>query len=383
MNTLTNLIPDLYAALHVVSREITGFLPAITLNPGVERAAVGQTVRIPYAPAAAAEDITPGTNPPDTGDQVFGNMNFTMTKSRAVPFRWTGEEVKGLANNGPGQLTLKQQQIAQAFRTLINEMEADIAANYFYASRAYGTAGTNPFATNINGLAEARKILVDNGCPETDVHLVMDTTAGVGMRTLTNLYKVNEAGDSGLLRQGILTNLFGIDIRESAQVVRHTAGTGAGTYQLNGAHALNATTLNLDTGAGTILAGDVITIANGTPADTNKYVVNTALAAGSLTLGALGPGLLSSHVDNDVVTLGAAYRANMLFHRSAIIGAIRPPALPEEGDSAADRMLITDPRTGITFEIAMYLQYRRVRFEISATWGFKTINPRHVAILLG
>lgn len=379
MNTLTNLVPDIYAALHVVSREIVGFLPAITLNPGVERAAVGQTVRIPYAPAAAAEDVTPGTTPPNTGDQTMGNVPFTITKARAVPFRWVGEEVKGLSH-GPGVLTLKQQQIAQAFRTLINEMEADVAANYVYSSRAYGTAGTAPFGSTIADLAQARKILVDNGAPQNDLHLVMDTNAGVNMRSLTNLYKANEAGDTSLLRQGILTNLYGVDIRESAQVKYHTKGTGA-AYQLNGVHALNAETINVDTGANTLLAGDIITIGNGTPADSNKYVANSTLAGGSFTIA--GPGLLSSHIDNDAITIGNSYRANLLFHRSAIIGAIRPPALPEEGDMAADRMLITDPHTGMTFEIAMYLEYRRVRYEVSAAWGFKTINARHVATLLG
>lgn len=378
-NTLTRLAPDLYAVVDIVSRELTGLIPAVTMDPSSARAAKDQDVVIPISPSSTAEDLTPGTTPPDTGDQTFTNTTIRISKSRGVPFRWTGDEQRSV-NSGPGYAGLRTSQVAQALRTLVNEVEADLAGEYVRASRAFGTAGTTPFGSTIKDLAELRKILVDNGCPDSDLQFVMDTTAGVNFRGLANLYKANEAGDDSLLRQGVLTNLYGFNVRESAQVKLHTKGTGA-SWQLNGAHALNATTINVDTGSGTVVAGDIITIANGTPADSNKYVVNTALSAGVLAIGA--PGLLSSHVDNDAVTVGNSYRANMGFHRSAILLATRAPALPEEDDMADDRMTIVDPRTGIAFEFAMYRQYRRVRYEVGLAWGVKCIKPNHVALMLG
>ena len=69
-NTLTGLIPSMYNALDVVSRELTGMIPAVTLDATYTRAAVGQQVVSPVTPAAAATDITPNVTPPNGGDQL-------------------------------------------------------------------------------------------------------------------------------------------------------------------------------------------------------------------------------------------------------------------------------------------------------------------------
>jgi hypothetical protein len=374
-NTLTSLVPDLYEALDIVSRELVGFIPAVSLDASPARAALNQNVRVFQTPAVAAEDVTPGQLPPDDGDQNIGNTPITITKSRMAPFRWTGEEQKGV-NSGPGYANIRADQIAQAMRTLVNEMELGLGGLVYSTSRATGTAGTTPFATALGDTAQARKILSDNGAPLSDMQCVIDTTAGANMRTLTQLTKANEAGTVALRAQGTLLQLHGFDVRESAGVNIHAAGTGAG-YLVNGALAKGATTITVDTGTGTVLAGDIVTFAG----DTNKYVVATALSGGSFTINA--PGLRNAIADNAAITVGAGYTGNMAFSRSAIVLATRAPALPEEGDMAEDRMLVTDPRSGITFEVSMYKQYRRIRYEVAAAWGFANIKPQHTALLLG
>jgi hypothetical protein len=146
---------------------------------------------------------------------------------------------------------------------------------------------------------------------------------------------------------------------------------------LNGAHAKGATTINVQTGTGTVVAGDVVTF-NG---DTRKYVVTSPLSAGSFTIAA--PGLQQALLTGAAVTVGAAYTGNAAFSRNAFVLATRLPALPEEGDMADDRTTIVDERSGLAFEVAMYKQYRRVRYEIAIAWGKQNIKPEHSAILLG
>ena len=49
-NTLTNLIPSAYAALDVVSRELTGLIPAVTIDARSSMAAQNQTIYVPIVP---------------------------------------------------------------------------------------------------------------------------------------------------------------------------------------------------------------------------------------------------------------------------------------------------------------------------------------------
>ena len=377
-NTLTNLVPDLYESLDTVSRELVGFIPAVTLDSGAERAAVGQNVRSHVTPASTAADITPAQNAPDTGDQVIANKSITISKSRGVPVRWNGEEQKGV-NSGSGYNNILRDQFTQAMRTLTNEMESDLASLYSSASRAYGTAGTTPFASTLADTAQVRKILSDNGAPLSDLQLVMNTTAGANMRTLTQLTKANEAADSSLLRQGVLLDVHGMQIRESAQVADHTKGTGTSYTSSTAGFAVGETDIAIITGSGTVLAGDVITFAG----DTNKYVVTTGVAApGTITIAE--PGLKQAIAASAVaMTIGNDFSPNVAFSKSSIVLATRAPERPSEGDMAEDVIMITDPRSGISFEVSLYKEYRQVHYEIAAAWGFQNFKPEHSAILLG
>ena len=380
-NVLTDLAADIYTAVDVVAREQVGFIPAVTINANAsDRVAVGGVVRSCFTRPATAVDTTASMTIPEGTDQTVDNKTATIDKSKAVQIPWTGEDIRSV-RNGAGFETIYGSQIAQAMRTLANLAEVDLAtAAYQNASRAAGTAGTTPFATNHNSVNDVRQILVDNGVPSGDAQLslVMNTLAGTNFRNLGNLYKVNEAGSDVLLRQGVLQDISGISMRESAGVVTHTKGTGAG-YLINGAGGVvGAETLTIDTGTGTILAGDIVTFAADT---TNKYVNNTALAANDIILGE--PGLINAIANNNALTVGNTYTGNVAFHRSAIELIVRPPAVPDGGDAAVDSMIVQDPRSGLLFEIRVYKGYKKVMFEVALAWGVKAWMPKYIATLMG
>lgn len=380
-NTLTGLIPDMYEALDQVSRELTGFIPAVSRNSGVERAALNQQVLVPVTTAASSADNTPGVTAPNTGDTTVDNVAVSITKSKHVPVRWNGEETRGLQNAGTFS-TIQADRFYQAMRTLVNEIEADLWGEaYKNASRAYGAAGTTPFATaaDMTDFAGVLRILEENGAPTNDLQMVLGHAAIGNLRgKQSGLFKVNEAGSSDMLRNGMTDRIMGMAIRHSHQIGLHTKGTGA-NYVTDGSTAVGASDVALITGTGTVLAGDVVTFA----ADSaNKYIVNTGVAApGTISLGK--PGARVVIPTANALTVGNSYTPNVAFARSAIVLATRAPALPEGGDSADDVMMITDPRTGLSFEVAVYRQFLQTVYHVRLAWGYRAIKSEHISLLMG
>lgn len=381
-NTFTNLIPVLYEALDIVSRELVGFIPSVTMDNQTNRAAVGQTVRSPVAPEATTGSIVAAMNPPEDGGQTIGNVDLTISKAHYSPIAWSGEEELSLAS-GIGRRAIQTQQVAQSLRKLCNEIEADLAGLYKYGSRAIIPNDTSFFKTDLADAAYARKILVDNGAPISELKMVISTSAAVGLRKqATILTPMAEA--QNMLTQGVLINAAGFQIRESGQIVTATKGTASGATVNSSAYAVGDTVLTLATaGSGYISAGDIITIAS----DPNYYVVlsgdTNVTDGGTITLAAPGLRKAITASASPAITVLATGDRSMAFARSAIVLGTRLPALPAEGDKAIDRTTITDPATGLSFEVACYPGYRMVRYEVGIAWGVAAVKPEHIAILAG
>ncbi|WP_272685671.1 P22 phage major capsid protein family protein [Providencia sp. PROV130] len=375
-NTLTGLIPTIYTALDTVSREQVGLIPAVSRNAKADAAAKGQTVTAPVAPIATTVDITPGANAPNDGDQSIGNVEVKITKSKMAPVKWNGEEQLALGPAGTYN-TILADQFTQAFRALSNEVDADLAALYYASSRAVGEAGKAPFgvAGDLSDAAMARQVMSDNGAPTTDLQMVLGSSAIANLRGKQSvLFKVNESGTDALLREGIIGRLEGFNIHESANVKKHaSAATG---YLVNGEKEEGDIIIAVDTGTGAFKAGDIVTFAG----DAHQYVIAVATAS-TITLAA--PGLRQDLADDTAITVLGTYTANMAFDRGAFLLAARTPAMPEGGDTADDVMNVTDPKSGITFQVALYRQYRQVRYEVGLSWGVAPVKTEHSCIILG
>jgi len=379
-NTLTGLLPTIYEALDTVSRELVGFVPAVIKNSSAERAALGQVIGWPVVSAGVGGDFTPAAYGPDPTGLTATSPTVTLDKSKNYPFFLTGEEGLGLRSSGSEE-TLIKNEFAQAFRWLVNQIEADLFAKaYKAASRAYGTAGTLPFATanDFSDVAQLLKILKDNGAPTGNLHLVLSTAAGAKIRgTQALLLRVNESGSSDLLRKGVIGDLEGFMIHESAAVQKVTKGTGT-LYVISGSTAVGVNTIALVTGSGTVLPGDVATFAVDA---VNKYVINAGVAApGTIQIGQ--PGAQVVIPTANAMTIGADYTPLVGFDGSALFLATRAPAMPARGDAAIDVITVIDPVSGLAFDIGEYLQYGRIAYDVRIVWGCAAVKSAHIATLL-
>ncbi len=386
-NTLTGLIPTLYEALDTVSREMVGFIPAVTRNTSSARAALNETILVPITTGQVANDNIAGVSAPNTGDQTVTSIAMTIGKSKHVPIRWGGEEQRGMGNAGTYNGVLLNQ-FTQGFRTLTNLIEVDLFnAAIINASRAYGVAGTAPFGVpgNLSDVAMVRKILSDNGTSTSELQYVGSTSAFANLRGVQSvLFKVNESGSSDLLRNGVLGRLEGFDLHESVAVTMQAKGTGASYTTTNAGFAAGSTQIALIAGTGTVNPGDVITFSG----DANQYVVQLGIAApGTITIGA--PGLVQAIPSlATAVTVGASRTPNVAFARSAIQLITRAPQMPVGPDGVAmdmadDVVQVTDPVSGITFDIAVYRQFMQMVYHVRVAWGAAAIKPEHTVLSLG
>ena len=381
-NTITSVIAEMFnQGLVGVPREKIGALNAVSLSAEATQASTFDTVSVPVSPAMAATPVTPSQTFTVGADRDIGKRSLTLDVFEEVTWNQTAEEERALENSGNAQ-DIMMQSIAQGIRTLANKVEASIINKaYVQATRAFGTAGTAPFATDLKQLAAIVGILDENGVGG-DRHAVLSTQAKVNMLGLTQLSNANQAGSDALLRQGAMADLFDVMIHNSAQVPVHVKGTATGALvNASGGLAVGATNIPFDgatAGATGIKAGDVITFA----ADSdNKYVVVTGVDAASGTLVIQGPGLRKAIPDNNAITVGNDYSPNLVLSKSAVVAAIRPGLQPV--GALAEQSVVTDPVSGISALLLRVPGNALSSYYLRIVYGSFAPNPYAIATLLG
>jgi hypothetical protein len=367
-----------------VKRLNHGFLGAGYSDPKLDAASVYDTVKVPVTQVSKPSDTSPSMVMADPGRLAPTMIPVVMGYSKHVTFAVPHELAKAMLSAGVGA-EIKDNPIAAAVEEVnadINSYFADIVAAR--AAWAVGTAGTIAFTTDaMTTLADALYYINANGGGAGDLQAVIGLREDAKLNATSNLYKVNEAGSSDVLLTGTVGTLMRFNLRPSAYVAIPASG-GATGATLNGtAHALGSTTLTLAaTGAGAILAGDVITIAG----DTTQYVVASGLASvatgGTISLHSPGLRVAVGGVAAAITVKPTAARS-AAFPRSALVTSIRPIATVDGmPDSSLFRTALQVPGVG-AYTLAYYPGVDMGVWRVGAVAGAQVIRPEQVVHILG
>ncbi len=370
-NTLTSVVDKLLAQMLDVFRTNSVMPRLVHRDLQPLAAQKGSQISVPLPPTLAANDVTAAATPPSTQDTTTSEVIVTMSNWREVSFQLSDKEQVEVMDGAPPRIALA------AAATLIDAIDASIlTAMDVGAGAGYGTAGTTPFAT-LALTTQPFRLLTDHRVAREGRHCVFNAAAEANLLGLEPFTNVQFAGDVSAIVQGTFNGntRLGAKWWVDQNVATHAIGTSNSAYQLVGAHAVGATSLTVDTGSGTILAGDVITLAG----DTNKYVVGTALTGGVVVINA--PGLKVAAADNTVVSTVAAHVANFAFHQDCVAFVSRPFAL--SASNAVVSQMAVDPISGLALRLEVSREHKRDRWSIDALWGTKVLRPEGVIKVLG
>lgn len=362
--------------MNTVARELSGGIMAVTRDSSAKPAGIGQKIEFPIVPDAGLRDVKPSTVSPNVNGEEIKSRVLEITKSKAGDIVWTGNEQESLGDEM--YQSILQDQITERMRAIVNEVEADIMA-VAVAEAKDKLSVADPFSTDLKALTQVYKTLQDKGAPRSSLQGVLNTTASMNLRNLNQLQKVNEAGTPSLLRQGVLGNLMGFDIRETCAMPQSEADSSGGNdYLVNGNAKKGDYVIHIDTGTKVINKGASVSFGSD-----YKYAVADDVASGSTELHLVSP-LQEDVADNTTVTVtNNVANTCVFFPRSAIWLATRTIPEPQGGDMAVARRTITDPQTGLSFGVSLYPGYKQNHIEISMSWGVGIVKPEFVIPVIG
>lgn len=284
--------------------------------------------------------------------------------------------------------------IKPACIALANKVDLDLCGLHVDLHNVVGTNGTAP--STFADLAKAGQRLDEGAVPKTNRYLVLNPEAEWAMADgLKGVYQ-NEIVKS-VIREAYLGRVGKFDIAGDQNVVTFTPGTGTG-YLINETPAEGETTYTLDTGSGTILAGDIITIdavnavnpvSGADLGYLKQFCVTTGLSGNDITVypaanAAMPYKTVSALPLEDaavtVVGTGTARACNLAFHKNCFALVMLPMEMPE---SAGFKARETHNNISIRVIKAYDVENDVEIIRLDILYGKKTIYPELGCILAG
>lgn len=374
-NDLSKITPKLLAQGLVALRQNAVMPRIVNSDYGDIAAHKGATIEVPIPSAVATNDVAPGPVPPSTQDVAPSQVTIVLDQWREAPFYLTD---KDLAECMEGTIPL---QASEAIKALANYVDTYMLNLYKGIYGFTGTPGATPFETSVTDIVGVRKVLNNQLAPQADRRFVFDADCEANALMLRSFTDVSFTGDARAINDGEIVHKFGFDWFLDQNVPTHTAGVPGGALTVNGAHSAGAAGLSMaNTAAGSLLQGDIVTIAG----DNQTYVVTedvTWSGAGNQEV-AVAPALQVAVSGGEAVTLKDSHVVNLALHRDAIAFANRPLGDNMEGLGNVIQTA-QDPVSGLTLRLEISREHKRNRFSFDILFGAALVRPQLACRLAG
>jgi hypothetical protein len=378
-NDLSAIMPKILARGLMTLRQRCIMPRLVNSDYSTDAAEKGDTIDVPIPSAIAAINVVPSYIPIAGQDTTLSKVQVSLNNwMQNQPFYLTDKDVLQIDRDK----FYVPMQVQEAIKGLANAVNDSIFAEYKGVFGYTGTAGTTPFGTTgVTDATNARMILNQQLCPRDDRRGVLDFVAEANALALASFSEAQKIGSPDVVIQGEIGRKFGVDWYADDAVPKHTAGTittslisKASTPVAVGALTLAAHTA-VSSGACALLKGDIILFAG----DTQTYVLTAdatqASADTDVTL-TFYPGLKVAHTGSEAITVKAAHRVNLVFHRDAFAFATRPLIDSASGYELGHKILsMQDPVSGLVMRLEVSRQYKRVAWEFDILWGVKLVRP--------
>jgi hypothetical protein len=290
--------------------------------------------------------------------------------------------------------------IEPAMAVLAANIEADAFNMY---KDVYNVVDQDATAFTLNTVLNGRKLLNDNLTPMDNNRVALLSTASNVkiVDALKGLFHDSKEV-SKQYKEGMMGRTAGFDFYETVRTVRHQTGTAAKTtgYLTNAGTAQTGSTLVVDTGTTTFLAGDVITIAGVFRVDPETKVssgelqqfVITADSGTSATSLSISPAIVASGArqnvsngaaDNQAIVKVAAganefMNTDLVFHKDAFTFATADLIIPKGVDMAAREVM-----DGISLRLVRDYDINNdaMPVRLDVLYGYKTLRAQLAARL--
>lgn len=369
MATLESLYPTIQTALTDYGKGIVGFAGGVPIDASTsERVAKGQTIQMLEPEVGATGDATPGASGPRTGTLSADPRSVVIEKVRNIPIPITGDQMLGLRGN---IYPFMQKAIKNAIRKLVDEMDEYLAEKALFGASRVVAANFGSVA----GFAEITKQFQLNKINAIGrAHLVLSPDGLATISSLSDVGNADKFGSDELSRQGKIGMVRGYSLHTMLKPasLNHVTNTN---YVVDGDHAAGVTSLKIKSGSGALTAGMGVGI--GSSPTTHYVTLNDVTTSGTLQLNK--PGLMAAAANGTAVAaFSTKTTPEIAYIPEAIYMALRPPAVPDGGDTAVDSQIFRDDVSGLMFEVALYKQYMREVLDVRIAYGAKVVDSEGV-----